>query len=323
MVFLRSQRCCQNVVRRSEFIPWVRCASGTSASSLQSLRSIRQRSSRPYLQPPQQRLRGRLNERRQRVSVVKGSHGDERAIAPFAAFEEEITKPDDDIDLPKAAALLALHVDDTVNTVNVVMNNLSTLKAAFRAHAAEVVPAAAPLPETARQQALAGALCDFFRAEGFEGCSQEDYYKAENSLLHLVLTSKRGIPISLALLYREVGSATGLHLKGMNFPGHFLLAFGDGNTAGLVDAFTNSLLSESQAEDCFARLAGRPVKLHPQWSSTAAVPNVVFLRRMALNLQNVYQRDGDKDLALRLAPYAALLDTRVEKLAQETAGLQP
>merc|ERR1712032_719364 len=109
-----------------------------------------------------------------------------------------------------------------------------------------------------RQQDLAGALCDFFAAEGFQGCSEANYYRAENSLLHVVLEKKRGIPISLALLYKEVGSAAGLLLRGINFPGHFLLVFGDGSTAGLVDAFTNRLLSETEAEEHFSKLLGRP-----------------------------------------------------------------
>ena len=49
----------------------------------------------------------------------------------------------------------------------------------------------------------------------------QDYYRAKHSLLHKVLESKRGIPISLAVVYREVALSAGLELWGANFPGLF------------------------------------------------------------------------------------------------------
>jgi len=62
--------------------------------------------------------------------------------------------------------------------------------------------------------------------------------------------------------------------------------------------------------------------LEPNWGWEAPLPNVVFLRRMALNLQNVYQRDGDIELATRLAPYMNLLDERasMHESSREMAG---
>lgn len=61
-----------------------------------------------------------------------------------------------------------------------------------------------------------------FHELGFSGAGAE-YYDPRNSFLDEVLTSKRGIPITLAILYIDVGRQLGLDLHGVAFPGHFLV----------------------------------------------------------------------------------------------------
>mmetsp|Transcript_23286 Transcript_23286/g.44674 ORF Transcript_23286/g.44674 Transcript_23286/m.44674 type:complete len:342 (+) Transcript_23286:51-1076(+) len=295
----RMQRCCESVRRSNTSYAWVRYASGSHASPLQLPRATQQRLNRPCLKAFQQRHSVKLHIQRQRVSNVGGKgHGLQRLLFAIADFELEISKPDDDVDLPKAAALLALHSDAKVDAVNLVTTELSRLKAGFRAHAADTVPLAAPLPPTCRQHALAGALCDFLQAEGFQGCSEANYYQAENSMLPSVLANKCGHANSLALLYREVGHAGGLHLKGVHFPRHTLLQFGGASHAGLLEPFSNRMLSRSEVD-----------KFNQSWK--APLSNVVFLRRMAANLQHVYQRNDNTKLAALLAPYMDLLNGHV------------
>ncbi|GAB3629166.1 transglutaminase [Pandoraea terrae] len=62
----------------------------------------------------------------------------------------------------------------------------------------------------------------FFRELGFSA-NQNDYYDPDNSHLHVVLDRRRGIPISLAVLCMEIGQQIGLPLRGLSFPGHFLM----------------------------------------------------------------------------------------------------
>jgi len=61
-----------------------------------------------------------------------------------------------------------------------------------------------------------------FERCGFHG-NTENYYDPRNSFLDQVLERKLGIPISLSLLYIEVGRRIGLTLHGVSFPGHFLV----------------------------------------------------------------------------------------------------
>jgi regulator of sirC expression with transglutaminase-like and TPR domain len=51
----------------------------------------------------------------------------------------------------------------------------------------------------------------------------DDYYDPRNSYLHEVIDRKTGIPITLAILYMEIGRRIGLPLEGISFPGHFLV----------------------------------------------------------------------------------------------------
>jgi regulator of sirC expression with transglutaminase-like and TPR domain len=68
-----------------------------------------------------------------------------------------------------------------------------------------------------------GALNDFlFGHLGYRG-NAGDYYDPRNSYLNEVIDRKTGIPITLSVLYMEVGRRVGLPLEGVSFPGHFLV----------------------------------------------------------------------------------------------------
>ena len=58
---------------------------------------------------------------------------------------------------------------------------------------------------------------------GFRG-NADNYYASDNSDLSLVLQRRSGIPITLAIIYIELGRALGFDLQGVSFPGHFLVA---------------------------------------------------------------------------------------------------
>jgi regulator of sirC expression with transglutaminase-like and TPR domain len=61
-----------------------------------------------------------------------------------------------------------------------------------------------------------------FNDLGFCG-NDGDYYDPRNSYLNQVLERRTGIPITLSILYMEVGRRLGLRFEGVSFPGHFLV----------------------------------------------------------------------------------------------------
>ncbi len=62
----------------------------------------------------------------------------------------------------------------------------------------------------------------FFDELGFGG-NRNNYYDPDNSYLPVVLRTRMGIPISLAVLWLEVAQGIGLQARGVGFPGHFLV----------------------------------------------------------------------------------------------------
>jgi regulator of sirC expression with transglutaminase-like and TPR domain len=92
----------------------------------------------------------------------------------------------------------------------------------------------------------------FFQELGFAG-NVNDYYDRRNSYLPEVLRTRRGIPITLALLYVELASQLGLQARGVAFPGHFLvkLHLQGGSHPGevVMDPFSGRSLSRDDLEE--------------------------------------------------------------------------
>lgn len=120
---------------------------------------------------------------------------------------------------------------------------------------------------------------------GFHG-NTEDYHDPRNSFLNDVLDRRAGIPITLSLVYIEVGRRAGLDLVGVGMPAHFLV--GCANRRDLyVDAFSGGALLTPQ--DCAARLRElRPdVVFRPDFLDPVG-PRLI-LTRMLNNLLSIYR----------------------------------
>ena len=128
-----------------------------------------------------------------------------------------------------------------------------------------------------------------FGALGF-AANREQYLDPRNSFLNVVLERRVGIPITLSIVYMEIGRRAGLPLEGVGFPGHFLVrcAAGAGSDEILIiDPFNGGkLLSQG---DCLALLrehAGEEARWHP--SLVAAAGRREIALRMLTNLKRAY-----------------------------------
>jgi len=126
-----------------------------------------------------------------------------------------------------------------------------------------------------------------FEQAGLQG-NRDDYYDPRNSFLNDVLDRCLGIPITLALIYMEVGRRLGFPLFGVGMPGHFLLKNYDiDGSETLIDCFNGGdILS---AQDCQRRLdeiySGQ-MTLRPEF--LFAVSRRQMLTRILNNLKTVY-----------------------------------
>ena len=102
--------------------------------------------------------------------------------------------------------------------------------------------------DTAPLQRLRLVSQYFFQELGFAG-NVNDYYDPRNSYLSEVLKTRRGIPITLALLYVEVANQAGLSACGVSFPGHFLVKLRMPRGEVVIDPFTGRSLSRDELDE--------------------------------------------------------------------------
>jgi regulator of sirC expression with transglutaminase-like and TPR domain len=126
-----------------------------------------------------------------------------------------------------------------------------------------------------------------FQQAGLQG-NRDDYYDPRNSFLNDVLDRCLGIPITLALIYMEVGRRLGFPLFGVGMPGHFLLKNYDiDGSETLIDCFNGGDILNAQ--DCQRRLdeiySGQ-MTLRPEF--LFAVSRRQMLTRILNNLKTVY-----------------------------------
>lgn len=128
----------------------------------------------------------------------------------------------------------------------------------------------------------------------------EDYYDPRNSYLNEVIERRTGIPITLSILYLEVGQRLGLNLKGVSFPGHFLVKLTVKRGQLVLDPFTGG---EAQSEsDLRQRLAqvlpdGQAEKIPLDRFLETATPRQI-IARMLRNLKNIYMKTAKLENAL-------------------------
>jgi len=145
--------------------------------------------------------------------------------------------------------------------------------------------------DLARVHALVAAL----RKAGFAG-RLEDFEDPRSSFLHEVLRRRSGLPITLALIYTEIGRRVGVPLFGIAFPGHFLVGFGAGPDA-VIDAFSGKLLSLEACGQRLRELLGPNAQLTPELLA-AASPRQILVR-MLTNLKYLYAQRGEDPASLR------------------------
>jgi regulator of sirC expression with transglutaminase-like and TPR domain len=129
-----------------------------------------------------------------------------------------------------------------------------------------------------------------FDEQRFVG-NREHYEDPRNSCLNEVLDRRTGIPITLSVVYMEVGLRAGLQIDGVNFPGHFLVRLpeqGARRSAGvIIDPFhAGAMLSEHDCRMLLQKHVGSEVAFSKSLLAPATRPQIVV--RMLLNLKRIY-----------------------------------
>lgn len=193
---------------------------------------------------------------------------------------------DEDIPLFEAATSLA-HDEYPDLDVQQVLGDVDQLLARVRRR----LPADAPALQRLR------ILNQFFFNELGFGGNVNNFYDPDNSYLNAVLRTRRGIPISLAVLWMELAHGLSLHVRGVAFPGHFMVKINLPKGQVVIDPFNGHSLSREELNERlepFKRRDGMvdefdvPLGLYLQ----AATPREI-LARMLRNLKEIHQSQRD------------------------------
>lgn len=128
-----------------------------------------------------------------------------------------------------------------------------------------------------------------FEEKGLKG-DKEDYYSPLNSNPVYAIEKKKGLPITLCIIYMLVGNRLGFKIEGCNFPGHFMSKIRIDDETVLVDCFNEGrMMFENNIRKLAKDSAYAVMDIVNMKTSTVSIIN-----RVINNLINAYENQNDK-----------------------------
>jgi len=219
-------------------------------------------------------------------------------LTAAARFKELVDRPDEQIDLAEAALLIAKSAEPRVDVARYL--------AQIEAMARELRQRFTESTSTAdRILALNKFL---FEEQGFAP-NVENYYDPRNSFLNQVLERRLGIPISLSILYIEIGCRAGLTLRGVSFPGHFLVKCKVDDGLIVLDPYCRGLsLSFHDLQQRLREVRGGEVSRAIIAGMLVAANKKEILSRMLRNLKSIYLEREERESALSVMDWLVTLN---------------
>ncbi len=215
----------------------------------------------------------------------------------YSAFAEAVAGPGREVDLFGAAMLIARLSGREVDA-HATARELDLIAEAVRER---VDPGASDAD-------LVAAIREELVVEREFVGDNDTYNDPENSYLDRVVERRKGIPITLSLVYMEVAERVGLRCEGVGFPGHFLVRCGEPSQNLYIDPFHGG--GRVSREALLARLAGADLGGASPESFLAGVTRRQILQRMLNNLHALFRERRDLErwlatveLLLRLEPW--------------------
>jgi regulator of sirC expression with transglutaminase-like and TPR domain len=123
-----------------------------------------------------------------------------------------------------------------------------------------------------------------------------------------VLDRRAGIPISLSILYMEVGRRVGLPLQGVSFPGHFLVKCKLAEGMVILDPYCGGIsLSLQDLQHRLREARGGEVSRAIVAGMLVSASKKDILARMLRNLKAIYLEQKDYARALSIIDWTVVL----------------
>ncbi len=212
-----------------------------------------------------------------------------------ADFVRVVSRPDEALELARAALLVAAESDLEVD-VDGELRQLESWAAELNSRLT---------PDLNNLQKLARLRAFVFEDLGFRG-DRRDYYSPSNSLLHQVMKRRLGIPLTLAIVFMELGWRIGIPFEGVGFPGHFLVRLPGEPRDLLLDPYKRGMtVHEEDCKQMLLEATGGRMPFDPQL--TASVGKRDMIVRLLHNLKGAYLRAGEDEQALAAVERLLLL----------------
>lgn len=121
------------------------------------------------------------------------------------------------------------------------------------------------------------------------GANTKNFHSPGNSMINIVLESKKGNPITLCVIYMLVAQKLKLPVYGVNLPNLFILTYKDDNHQFYINVFNRGLIfSKQDIENYISEL-----HLVPQTSFFESCSNLEIIRRAFRNLVMSFEKMGE------------------------------
>jgi regulator of sirC expression with transglutaminase-like and TPR domain len=211
-------------------------------------------------------------------------------------FARAVGRPERSLDLARAALLVAAEADPNVD----IDHQLHTLESWAAELRARLEPGWNNLQKLARLRSFV------FEELGFKGNSQ-DYFSPSNSLLHEVMERRSGVPLTLSIIFMELGWRIGIPFEGVGFPGHFLVRLAGEPRDLVLDPFNHG---RTMHEDDCRRLLDEVTggRIEYDGRLLASVTKRDIITRLLRNLKGAYLRAHQDEGALAAVERLLLID---------------
>ncbi len=215
---------------------------------------------------------------------------------PYREFRQAVERPEESIDLGRAALAIAL-ADYPDLDIAGYLRRIDELAVAVSQRSGA---------DGDVYRSIAALNYVLFKEQGFRG-NRDDYYDPKNSFLNEVIERKRGLPITLSILYMEVGQRIGLAIEGVGFPGHFLVKTKSAGDEIVIDPFNGGdVKSFEELQAMLDQIYGGKVRLDRDLLT--ALPKKQILKRMLGNLKAIYGRRDELVKMLAVLDRLIILD---------------
>ena len=155
---------------------------------------------------------------------------------------------------------------------------------------------------------------------GFQG-NKLDYYNPRNSCLNFVLEEKKGIPLTLSLIYMEIGRRLNRDVRGISLPGHFLVEFRHQGFSVYLDAYHGGrFLTREECLDVAKQAA--QITLTADDAIFQGAGKMQILLRMLNNLRGVYLERKELEKALAIVDMLVMGDRSTGAWYKQRAAIR-